>query len=54
MFCRCVVRCGVREASAAHAGASLLPEEPATQWYSIEFTQGMGRGVERVVEAEKG
>ena len=33
----------------AHAQASLPPEG-----YSIEFIQGMGRGVEKVVETEKG
>jgi hypothetical protein len=39
----------------AHAEASLPTEGPATQRYSIEeFIQGMGRGVERAVEAEKG
>ena len=36
-----------------HAKASLLPEGPATQWNRIEFIQGMGSGVKRVVEAEK-
>ena len=43
-------------ASAAHAEASLLPEGPATQQYSIiiRFIHGMGRGVKRVVKAEKG
>jgi hypothetical protein len=24
------------------------------EWYRIEFIQGMGRGVKRVAEAEKG
>jgi hypothetical protein len=49
-----VVRYGGRGAS-THAEPSLLPEELATQQYSIEyFFQGMGRGVKRVVEAEKG
>ena len=38
----------------AHAKASLPPEGPATGRYRIEFIQGMGRGVKRVVEAEKG
>ena len=41
----------------AHAAASLPPEGPATMTmaqYRIEFIQGMGRGVERVVEADKG
>jgi hypothetical protein len=30
----------------AYAEVSLPPEGPATQWYSIEFIQGMGRGEE--------
>ena len=39
----------------AHAQASLSSEGLATGQYSIEqFIQGMGRGVKRVVEAEKG
>jgi hypothetical protein len=39
----------------AHTKASLPTEGPATQWYHIEeFIQGMGRGVNRVVEGEKG
>ena len=39
----------------AHAEASLPPERPDTILkYRIEFIQGMGRGVKRVVEAEKG
>ena len=40
--------------SGSHAKASLPPEGPATQGYSIEFIQDMGRGAKRVVEAEKG
>jgi hypothetical protein len=39
----------------ALAKAPLPSEGPATQRYSIEeFIQGMGAGVKRVVEAEKG
>jgi hypothetical protein len=38
----------------AHAEASLHPEGPATGWYRIEFIEGMGRGVKRVVDAEGG
>lgn len=30
------------------------PEGLDTGWYSIEFTQAMGRGVKAVVETEKG
>jgi hypothetical protein len=38
----------------AHDEASLPPEGSATRRYSIEFIQGIGRGVKRVVEADKG
>ena len=39
----------------AHAEAPLPHERPAVPWYSLgHFIQGMGRGVERVVESEKG
>ena len=55
MFYGDVVRYGRRGVSQqAHAKASLPPEGPATGQYRIEFFQGMGRGVKRVVEAEKG
>ena len=38
----------------AYAKTSLPPERPTTLvWYRIEFIQGMGRGIKRVVEAEK-
>jgi hypothetical protein len=40
----------------AYTEASLPPEGLATRWYSIriEFIQGMGRSVKRVIEAERG
>jgi hypothetical protein len=40
-----------------HAKTSFPPEGPAKRWYSkysIELIQGIGRGVKRVVEAERG
>jgi hypothetical protein len=50
---------GKRELRWAHAKASLPPGGPAMAvntmvQYRIEFIQGMGQGVKRVVEAEKG
>ena len=55
-----VVRYGAsRVSQRAHAKASLPPGGPAMAvntmvQYRIEFIQGMGQGVKRVVEAEKG
>ena len=37
----------------ANAEVVLPPEGPATEWYRIEFIQGMGRRVKRVVERKK-
>lgn len=38
----------------AHVEASLPPEGSVTRWYTVEeFIQEMGRGIKRVVEAEK-
>jgi len=55
MFGGWAVRCrGKRVPLWAYAEASLPPAAPVTGWYRIKFIQGMGRGVERVVETEKG
>jgi hypothetical protein len=47
---------GEGDASAGPCQGIPLPEGPATQLvlYRIEFIQGMGRGIKRVVEAKKG
>ena len=37
----------------AHVQASLPPRDQTHVQYRIEFIQDMGRGVKRVVEAEK-
>ena len=54
MFGECVARCWGRGCLRGHMHPFPLRDKPHDVFYRKEFIQGVGRGVRRVVEAEKG
>ena len=54
MFYEGVMRCGGRDCLSEPMPKHPFSLRDHTVWYRIEFIQGTGRGVQRVVEAERG